>query len=30
MKNEELTKHLDILAKHFEEIAVPKQGKFVD
>lgn len=30
MKDEELKKHLDMLSKHFEEIAVPKQGEFVD
>ncbi|GEM_PF-5467235 len=30
MKDEELKKHLDMLSKNFEEIAVPKQGKFVD
>lgn len=29
MEGEELTRHLDMLAKHFEEIAVPEQGKFV-
>lgn len=30
MAGEELTKHLDMLAKHFQEIAVPEQGKFID
>lgn len=30
MRGTELTEHLDMLAKHFEEIAVPEQGKFVD
>lgn len=30
MKYEDLTKHLDMLAKHFEEIAIPKKGRFVD
>lgn len=30
MKGEELTRHLDMLVNHFDEIAVPKQGKFVD
>ncbi|EQB89412.1 glyoxylase-like metal-dependent hydrolase (beta-lactamase superfamily II) [Clostridium punense] len=29
MEGEELRRHLDMLAKHFEEIAVPEQGKFV-
>lgn len=29
MKGEELTKHLELLAQHFEEIAVPDQGRFV-
>ena len=29
MAGEELTKHLDMLSKHFEEITVPEQGKFV-
>jgi len=30
MKGEELTRHLDMLARHFEEIAVPEQGRFVN
>lgn len=30
MKGEDLTKHLDMLARHFEEIAVPEQGLFVN
>lgn len=30
MREGELTRHLDMLAKHFEEIAVPEQGRFVD
>lgn len=30
MKGEELTRHLDMLVQHFEEIAVPEQGRFVD
>ncbi|KNF08597.1 Zn-dependent hydrolase [Gottschalkia purinilytica] len=30
MKGEELTKHFDMLVKHFKEIAVPEHGRFVD
>lgn len=30
MKGEELTRHLDMLVRHFDEIAVPDQGRFVD
>ncbi|KGK82445.1 metallo-beta-lactamase family protein [Desulfosporosinus sp. HMP52] len=30
MKGDELTLHLDMLTHHFEEIAVPEQGIFVD
>jgi glyoxylase-like metal-dependent hydrolase (beta-lactamase superfamily II) len=30
MRGTELKEHLDMLAKHFEEIAVPEQGKFID
>ncbi len=30
MKGEELMKHLEILTKHFEEIAIPNQGRFVE
>jgi len=30
MKGDELTRHLDLLTHHFEEIAVPEQGRFVD
>lgn len=30
MKGEELTRHLDMLVHHFDEIAVPEQGRFVD
>ena len=30
MKGEELTHHLDMLSRHFEDIAVPEQGHFVD
>lgn len=29
MKGEELTKHLDFLVNHFDEIAIPVQGRFV-
>ena len=29
MKGEELTKHLELLASHFREIAKPEQGRFV-
>lgn len=29
MKGEELTKHLNILLNHFDEIAVPEEGRFV-
>lgn len=29
MKGDELTKHLDMLVQHFDEIAVPEQGRFV-
>jgi len=30
MKDDELTRHLDMLTHHFEEIAVPEQGRFVE
>lgn len=30
MKDEELTRHLEMLAHHFDQIAVPEQGRFVD
>jgi hypothetical protein len=30
MKDKDLTRHLDMLARHFEEIAVPEQGRFVN
>lgn len=30
MKGKELTRHLEMLAHHFEDIAVPEQGRFVD
>ncbi|MCX7921757.1 MAG: MBL fold metallo-hydrolase [Clostridia bacterium] len=30
MKGEELTKHLEKLAQHFEGIAVPEQGRFLE
>lgn len=30
MNGEELTRHLAMLSHHFEEIAVPEQGRFVD
>lgn len=30
MKGEELTRHLDMLVQHFDEIAVPEQGRFVE
>ncbi len=30
MKGEELTRHLNMLSHHFEDIAVPEQGRFVD
>lgn len=30
MKGEKLTQHLDMLSVHFNEIAVPKQGRFVE
>lgn len=30
MKGEELKQHLDMLVKHFHDIAVPEQGRFVD
>lgn len=30
MQGEELARHLDMLAAHFDEIAVPEQGRFVD
>lgn len=30
LKDEELHKHLQTLANHFEEIAVPKHGRYVD
>ena len=29
MKGEELTRHLDLLLNHFNEIALPEQGRFV-
>jgi glyoxylase-like metal-dependent hydrolase (beta-lactamase superfamily II) len=29
MEGEELAKHLDMLARHFEEVAVPEQGRFL-
>ncbi len=29
MQGEELTCHLEMLVEHFEEIAVPEQGRFV-
>lgn len=29
MKGEKLAEHLDMLTKHFDEIAVPEQGRFV-
>jgi len=30
MQGEELTRHLEMLVEHFDEIAVPEQGRFVD
>lgn len=30
MKGEELDRHLDLLVNHFDEIAVPEQGRFVN
>ena len=30
MKGEELKRHLDLLVTHFDQIAVPEQGRFVD
>jgi len=30
MQGEELTRHLDMLTHHFDEIAVPDHGRFVD
>lgn len=30
MKGEELARHLDMLVHHFDQIAVPEQGRFVD
>jgi hypothetical protein len=30
MKDDDLSKHLDILTQHFNEIAVPEHGRFVD
>lgn len=30
MREEQLTRHLEFLVRHFEEVAVPEQGRFVD
>lgn len=30
MQGQELAKHLELLTQHFQEIAVPKQGRFVE
>jgi hypothetical protein len=30
MEGDKLTKHLEMLTAHFQEIAVPNQGRFVD
>lgn len=30
MRGEQLTRHLNFLVRHFEEVAVPEQGRFVD
>jgi glyoxylase-like metal-dependent hydrolase (beta-lactamase superfamily II) len=30
MRGEELTRHLDMLVNHFDEIAVPEQGQFIN